>query len=52
MTTETYEYLTREHGIAKEICQHCNSKEIEVYQDGWAGCYDCWLTETEPKISS
>ena len=51
MTQETYEFLTKEHGICIEICKHCMSHEVEVYQDEWASCYNCWCLSCEPKIS-
>ncbi len=50
MTTETYEFLTREHGIAKELCEHCMKREVEIYQCDFVGCYSCWCELVDPKI--
>ena len=51
MTSEIYEYLIRAHGISADICQHCFNRDIEVYQDNWEGCHECWCTLCEPRIS-
>ena len=51
MTQETYEYLVRAHGISKDVCRHCFNDNIEVYQDNWEGCYNCWCISCEPIIS-
>lgn len=49
-TQQTYEYLTKVHGITQELCKHCCSHEIEVYQCDFDGCYECWMTLVDPKI--
>jgi len=36
----------------KDLCQICNKNEKEVYQLDLEVCYDCWMNETNPKISS
>ena len=51
MTQEIYEYLVRAHGISKDICRHCLENDIEVYQDNWESCYECWCSLCEPIIS-
>jgi len=36
----------------KDLCQICNKNEKEIYQLDLEVCYDCWMDETNPKISS
>jgi len=50
MTQETYQFLTKIHGINNDVCQHCNKNTVEVYQDQWESCYNCWCTLCTPKI--
>jgi len=50
MTQETYEFLTKAHGIARYVCLHCWKRPIEVYQADWEGCYICWCEHCHPKI--
>jgi hypothetical protein len=33
------------------ICQICKTREVEVYQLDFEGCFDCWMNETNPEIS-
>jgi len=51
MTQETYQFLTKIHGISNDVCKYCWQKEVEVYQDNFEGCYDCWMRLCEPVIS-
>jgi hypothetical protein len=51
MTQETYQFLTKIHGISNDVCRHCYENDIEVYQADWEGCYNCWCIEVEPRIS-
>ena len=51
MTQETYEHLTEVHGISRTLCKYCYNRDVEVYQDNFEGCYNCWCISCEPKIT-
>jgi len=51
MTQETYQHLVEAHGINRELCRHCLTRDIEVWQCEWEGCYSCWCKECEPTIT-
>ena len=36
----------------ENLCQICNKNEIELYQDDFEGCFDCWMDKTNPTISN
>jgi hypothetical protein len=49
-TKEVYEFLQDAHGIKPAICRHCMNRDVEVWQDNWESCYECWCTDRDPKI--
>ena len=50
-TKEMYDHLAEVHGIQTELCKFCFNRDVEVYQDGFEGCYICWCKECDPKIT-